>query len=228
MSDEELDLITVDKLDQPMVYDTSRIFAEVDEVVARSLTEHNPDIAFGAAKTLLKAGYLAGVGLARLLYLMYNNWHRYEIDMDFFDAAMETTGKSRRVIERYMRDIAELHEGDAVPEQFKEQITGRPLADQNAIATAVASGYPISDDQWEKLANANNGVEVLAIMREIKGTPPRKNTLSLKLTRDGDIYVWYQGESFHVGWLDVNEAEENEPIKKAIDRILSNAGIMRE
>ena len=224
---DDLDLTLVSTMDQPVPFDASTILEAVEAVVQKSLDEHNPDVAFGAGATLIRAARLSGIGLAKLLYLVYSNWTKYEIDMDFYDAGCESLGMKRITLERYVR-IWGMFDSGEVPETAVQTLLQRPMSDLNAVATAFASGFPITPEKWETIATAESGAAVLEIMREVKQSPPKGNTISLKLTRDGDIYAWYKGESFHVGWLDINDAEEHEPVKKAIDRIVSGSGIMRE
>ena len=218
------DLITT-ALDQTLAVDTKSVYAKVDEIIEHSLAEKEPDIAFSAGQALLSAGKLAGKGLARLLYLMESNWTKYELDMDFIDAAFEALGLTRITIERYVRDVKFLQKAE-IPPEHKEAIEQLDMASLNAVATAWASGRDVTKEQWKQIANASSRSEILDVMRDVKDSPPRKNSLVIRLTRSGDLFAHSgQNDPVHVGWLHTDETSD--AVQKAINRIVDSAGILK-
>ncbi len=48
------------------------------------------------------------------------------------------------------------------------------------------------------------------------------------MERDGSLYTWMNDEKKYVGFLDVKEAEADEDVAKAIERIISSSQIIRK
>jgi hypothetical protein len=223
--DNQLEIIET-ALDQPLPIQPLVVLDKVEDVFAQSIKDKDPAIAFNAAKILIAATRIAGLGMAKLLFLMRDNWPQYHVPDNFEDVAYEAIGLSKVTISRYIR-IWEMFYSKDVPPQIVENLQQRPIKDLSAIATTWA-GYPIPDDKWEELAHAEDNSTVLEILREIKGEEPRKNSIILRLERNGTIRAWNRDQGHFVGYLNLDDGKDNEIVGKAIERIINGAGIMRE
>jgi hypothetical protein len=172
---------------------------------------------------LRQIAQLSGIALAKFFYLIRENWDEYEIGDDFDDVAFDYVGVAKETVDRYVR-VWKMHELKLIPEQFAEDIRQKNIKDQIPIATAVAQGYEINEDDWQELVDAPDNTTVGAKVREIKGKEPSKSALLIFLTSDGTLSVTQEGETEFVGYLNVDDA--GLIAEKAIERIKRSAGIL--
>lgn len=205
-------------------YTTQQVFQSVDALVQKAVDDGDPEIAFNAGRTLQEANRLSGLGLARLLYGLKVNWPVFNIDVPFEDVAYQHLELDKANINRYVRVIEMLESGE-LPEEVKAKLEKRPIRDLIPIATTFASGYAM-EDQWDKLVEASNNNEVQEQLRDIKGTPPRSNSLIIRIQRDGTLRAYPGGE--FVGYLAFEEMKEKPLVEKAIRRIINSCGILEE
>lgn len=224
--DTDLDLLLTTGLDQPLPFNPSNMFQVLDEVIQRAINENNPEVAFDLGAQMITTGRLMGLGLSRMIYALSERWAAFEIDESFEDYASPRLGLAKETIRRSVYVQSMLTSGK-VPEKVVEVLEQRPMKDLNAIATAFAGGYTPTEDQWQRLANAPDNSSVLKELRDIKQAPPRSNQMTLYFKQDGTIMmIMAGGNPVEVGWLHANSA--NPDVQKAITRIVSNAGMMRE
>ncbi len=199
----------------------------VDAVIAESVMEKSPDKAIRLCKFLIGATQLSGLALAKILYELRKNWWKFEIDEDFTDYIYKEIGKHRHTVERYLA-IADML-GNYVPKDVKPQLEKMPVGSLAPIANAIKQGYRLEPKDWQEVTQATSPNEVREIIREIKGQKGKKSLITLILDRHGSIWVYnFNEERFFVGSLDIREAEDNEYVAKAIERIVGNAGILRK
>ena len=99
------------------------------------------------------------------------------------------------------------------------------MKDLNALGAARSQGYEIED--WDKLANASNNNEFLKVIREdVKQAPARKNSLMIFLEENGDLVGWYGDTRFSIGYLNIQDVEDEPMLMKAINRIVNSSGII--
>lgn len=223
---DELALLT-NSLDQSIPFDTDQLSKAIEEVIQQALEKDDPSIAFNVGRSLIKASKLAGLGLAELLFTMKSYWPAFETGEEFEDRAFVEFGLSKATIMRYIRDWEMLNSGD-IPPQLENKIAEKNMKDINAIATTWASGYDIPEKAWEELADAPDNNAVLGILRDVKGIEPRVSSLVIRMERDGTLRGWMQGEGHFLGYLAVEEAKDDDTVKKAIERIISSSGIVLE
>lgn len=214
-------------LDQPIPVSADDILQEVDRIIDRAVETGDPAPALAAGLTLIKASSLAGLGLVKLIYKLKLNWQYFDMSDGFEDYIQQVWGLAAVTTSRYVR-IWEMFDGGEVPPRLVDDLQQRPLKDLVAISTAVASGYNINEDEWEELATAPDNSTVLAKIRDIKGVEPKGNSIILRLERDGTIRGYKRGEAFFVGYLAVEEMQDKPEVGRAVERIISGAGILRE
>lgn len=221
-------------LDQPTKLVTKEeveiFYDRIDEVLQHSFDKGDPEYALSFAQNLLKLDKLAGLGMARLLTGMSRKWDWYELDIAFEDYIHINIGLSKETIVRYVRDyevIEGLENNKEIPKSVVDAIKQRPIKDINAIATCAAS-CDITPEQWEELADAPDNTTVLQTIRKIKDVPPRKNSLVIRLSRDGSLYA-YPGNrnQIYIGELALDKRDDPD-VNRAINRIVTAAGILIE
>jgi hypothetical protein len=120
-------------------------------------------------------------------------------------------------IERYINLWEHYEKGSLI-----EEIKNRPLSEQIAIVAVVEDGrYEIKEDDWEELVDAANGTEIRRILRKIKGKEPTKGSYVLHLGRDGELYVWHQGQRVYWGQVKLPNGT-TDPIEKRVIEKMCN------
>ena len=120
-------------------------------------------------------------------------------------------------IERYINLWEHYEKGSLI-----EEIKNRPLSEQIAIVAVVEDDrYEIKEDDWEELVDAANGTEIRRILRKIKGKEPTKGSYVLHLGRDGELYVWHQGQRVYWGQVKLPNGT-TDPIEKRVIEKMCN------
>lgn len=221
------DFSIITSLDQPVsTIDAGDTLKKVEQIIEKSVLEHSPEPAISAINKLREISQLSGLALAKLIFLLDFHWKEISSDV-FEDCIFPETGLSKRTVERYIRVWKMLTSGD-VPKQIMDELQSRPIKDLEAISDTWASGFPIEESQWKELVEAPDTNTVAEQLRNIKGVPPRSNSLVIKLQRDGSLRGYTKSENFFIGYLAVEEITDNPNVEKAINRIVNSAGILKE
>jgi len=222
MSDE---LMLISSFDQSVSADTSWVFDQIDQKIRESVEKRSAFIALNICRELKAVGQVAGLGLAKTLYQIKQNWENYDdVGDNFEDTISDYAGINVRTVERYIR-VWKMKEDNIVPKELEKDIFDRNIKEIIPIANAINQGYEIEDDEWQELADAPDLNTVGGIMRDIKGQPPRKSALQIVMDRDGTLNAIQAGEFGYVGFLNVDE--DNEVAQKAIARLVSSGGIIK-
>ena len=220
------DLLLIGNLDQSIPVDGDWAMSRIDEVLKQSLKEKNVDLALDMCKQLVAIGQVVGIGLAKALYFLQKNWEKYKIDEAFEDYVFDKIGKHRHTVERYVK-IWGMFDNAVVPQDYIEEFQQKSVNELAPIANAVYQGHEISAEAWEKLSEAPDPNTIAKIVREdIKGQPPRKNTLQLYMDTEGNIWAFQSDIRYFVGQLEIYSQEK--PIQQAIERILDRSGVMKQ
>jgi len=223
MNDE---LIISTSFDQSINSKDLSILDRVNRIVEDAIRKHNAYIALDACKALRQATKISGLGLAKILYLIYMHWDDFEIEDEFDDVVYEYVGLHRYTVQKYIK-VWGMHQEKIIPAQFEEEIIQKNIGEQIPIANALKQGYKIDEQTWDKLANAPDFQSVAKIVREeVKNKPPSVDALRLYLDGVGTIWA-YKGEvKAMVGTLLVHD--KSEVVQQSIQRIVNNCGMMEE
>jgi len=219
MSDSVMTIMS--SFDQPIYANTEWIEQKVDEIINKSLEEHDVFIALNACKELTTVSKLSGLGLAKFLYLIKKNWHKYNVEENFDDVVYAYIGVHKHTVDRYVK-VYELI-AEYAPSEVAPTLKQYNMNMLIPIANAVAEGFDVSEKQWEKILEAPDANAISTIVREeIKEIPPRKSLLLIVFHEsDGTIWAWQNNTRHYVGKLEV-DAEDNY-VKRAIERITTNS-----
>lgn len=228
--DDDFDLVLVGDLDQPIDVIQTEFMAKIDAIINESIKEKDPSKSIQLCKFLIGTAQLSGLALAKILYELQNNWWRFDIDEAFVDFIFKEIGKHRHTVERYLKIANMLY--NYAPKDIRPVLEKMPVGSLIPIASIVSQGYQLEPEDWVEFAEADNTQDVNRIAREIRtgsGEKSRKSLLSLWMDRNGSIWAYNNNEErFFVGSLAIREAEEDDFIAKAIERIISNSGILKQ
>lgn len=220
--DKDLEItVSLDKLQ----VEHQDILSEVDEHIKYAIEAKDVELAFMFCKDRLIKIKNEGLALAKALWMINYNWNVFKLGDEFLPTANDYLGSylHPHTIERYVKVWNMLT--SYVPEELKEELKGKNIKYLIPIANAVASGYEVDNETWEKLADAPMS-EIPEIVREdITKKPARKNNLTLKIDENGSIWAYTISGRYFIGSLEVKIEEEH--VQKAVNRIITNSGILR-
>jgi len=217
---EEFSITT--SLDQSLPVEVQDELDRVDTIMNQSIADKDVDAAFGLCGQYAAGMKVRGLALCKALHLMNENWNVYNVGDEFIDVAYQYLGLVRHTVERYIK-IWDLF--SVVPTEYLPAIQQMNLKTLAPIAFAVAQGNELEDKDWEKITDDTSFAYVNKYVREeIKGQDPRKSGLPLSIDREGSIWAHTEDNWFFIGSLEVGDTEPT--IKKAINRIVNNSGIL--
>lgn len=220
----ERDLEITTSLDQNIQTQHQDILETVELAIADAVKNRDVDLAFHFCQKMIGEMKRSGIGLAKALWMINKNWSLFQIGDDFEPTAQDYLGLHPHTIERYVKVWEMLT--NHVPLELKDEVQQKNIRSLIPIANAVAAGYEIEGETWEKLAEAPDYSEISKIMREdVTKKPARKNNLTLKVDNRGSIWAYTTNGAFFVGSLEIRD--ENEFVKKAVERIITNSGMLR-
>jgi len=220
------DLLLLGNLDQPLRVDSSEILQRIEDRINESVAEKSSIIALNVCRELCGIGQVTGLALAKALYLTGEHWNEYEdVEGDYEETIVEYTGLHKSTVQRYRR-VWRMFARKQVPDEIEDQLKQRNIKDLIPIANAVSDGYEIYDEDWDDIVNASDYHEVSAKIRDIKGTPPRRQSLQIMMDSDGTLSAIKDNKFGHVGYLALDE--DNEVSQQAIERIKKSSGIMEK
>lgn len=217
------DLDITAPLDQQLPVDFDDILEMIDELFVVSVDTKNVDLVYDFCSHRVKQLKLSGISLAKALWMLHENWGVYEIGDEFLDAVTFRLGLHRHTIERYIRVWDMLK---SAPKELVDDLQQQGIKSLIPIAHAIAQGYEIDGDTWNKLADAPDYSTVSHIINEdVKGKEGRSNRLTIYIDRDGSMWAVSGEARLFVGSLELSD--ENEMVQKAIKRIIDNAGMIQ-
>jgi hypothetical protein len=217
-------------MDEPVAlakHTQQEIFKKVDDLVAEAVAEGDPLVAISGITQLTGLERLVGLGKAKLLWEIKTRWESFKTGEEFSDFILEHTSVSRMTVDRYLL-AWDMYANKRIPEKLIPAIMGRSMRDQVEIAKIV-DRVDVNKKDWERIAGASNGHEVIEIKRELTGQKPRKSGLVIRLRRNGDLQAIDSEKKTHfAGYLEVDKAKEDPIIARTIERLTRGAGVLIE
>jgi hypothetical protein len=212
--------------DLPTIQGDDDLLQRVTQEINAAADSHDVERATAICSYFYRGIRLAGKSLSQALYSFWLRWEDFGIGEDFVDYIHARLGITEHTVDRYLRVAHMLAEAD-IPSDVKDIIQEKGMQQLIPIAHAYAQGYEITDEQWEKLAQAHNHSEVAQVVnRDIKNTENRENALTITLSRTGSIMVRKgNGPTKFVGSLEIGD--EHPEVQAAISRIIGNSGILK-
>jgi hypothetical protein len=218
----------ISPLDQSLDIDGSEeeILTRVEELINKAIEERDVISALNVPRQIIMVQKVAGLGLAKSIYMIKQNWEVFELDESFDEYAMDWFGAHKATITRYERVWRNLHSetSNTIPEDAKDKLRSMNLSSQIVVANIIDQGYDLEEDEWKELSEQPDYHSVSRIAREIKGKEPRSQSLQIWIEEDGTIKCSKGGGIYYVGWLDA--MNDNGIVKQAIERIKKHTGVM--
>ena len=213
------------------------IFDLADKAVYDSLEDGNFDFAAEVISSYRSMSRASELGISKVLHGV--NAHFLDVQHEdgetFFKWSVRNSGYVIETVEKHI-GVWEMLSGDYIPPQYLDQIksqTMRQLVRVYGLTTLpkknqinydfLTQDYVLENDDWLALSEASDERRVSEIVSKIKDKPRNKNFMSLKISKDGDIFAYQGNEVVTIGFLDVHT--DDPLIYKAIKRITSNSGI---
>jgi len=223
-------IVPTSTMDEPLAlaeHTQQEVFKKVDDLVAAAVAEGDPLVAISGITELTGLERLVGLGKAKLLWEIKSRWEAFNTGEEFSDFILEHTSVSRMTVDRYLL-AWDMYATNRIPAKLVPSIMGRSMRDQVEIAKIV-DRVDLSKKEWERIAGASNGHEVIEIKRELTGQKPRKSGLVIRLRRNGDLQALDSDKKVHfAGYLEVDKAKDDPIIARTIERITRGAGILVE
>ena len=194
----------------------------IDDVIVELNKTNDTKGMDNALETLIGMSKFSVFYQCRLLHGYQKWWDETEqskIQNDnFFDNVKSKHDLPNRLtIERYI-NLWSHYDKKSLPIEIKS----RPLSEQIAIVAVVEDDrYEIKEDDWEDLVDASNGTEVRRILRRVKGKEPTKGSYVLHLGREGELYVWHQGQRVYWGQVKLPNGTTDPIEKRVIEKMCS-------
>lgn len=221
------DLIVANKKE---LVDAQDFYFRLDAVMEKALATKDVELVLNEGVRLIQIGQLTGMGLAKLAFELKKVWREFGVGATFEDTIMQYWSMEKVTLNRYMQiwEMRVALQEQGISQEIREALEEKTLDEQVKISIAWASGFPMDETVLQKLADAESPAEVYDMVRDIKNEEPRKNSLNIRLTRDGSLYAYAGQDSngLYVGYLDIDSNDDT--IKKAINRILNSCRIRQD
>jgi len=222
---DELSNEIVGGLDQALPVDMIDALDEVDSVIAQAQMMGDPDIVLNEIRSNLSQVRASGLSLCKLLYKLRGVWDNLS-DQDFSETVFSHTGLGSTTVDRYIA-IWTMYADRLLPDSVSSAIQQKPLRVQVPIAKLMEQGFKPTPEQWQKLSDAPDNSTTLAIVREIKGTEPRKSAVLIFIDKAGHLSAAQDGEMIEIGMF-FADALKSVLGAKAIKRIIDDSRIMEK
>lgn len=171
-------------------------------------------------------GYSAHA-LAKLLYKIRTVWELFNIGEPYEDVVFERMGIAKATTDKYVKMWEAIFENDAITEETKGKLMGRPIRDLLMLTAAAREGS-LDNDALSKAADAPDRATIRDLIKGARGDATSSGTaLIAKLVwredashPKGTILVRVNDETFEAGWLDVDSKED--AIMRLVERIINN------
>lgn len=204
-------------------FTTEDVLEGVDNLLAEIKETGEFEAGTNALRSMSGIARVTGWASAKLLHGMMFEWTEQGHDPEkFTDYIKDMTFLKPLIVERYIMAWTAIQ---SIP-QISEQLLAQPIKNGIALGSAIAQGYELTDEQLEELADAKSNQEFLSVIRDVKGKPARKSSLTIYLERDGTLKAWQSERGVFIGDLDVKS--DDPMVKKAIERITISSGIIKK
>jgi hypothetical protein len=202
----------------------------IDTLIQSSIIQGDPSEIFSFGRGLWKAGHMNSLMLAKLLSKASQQWQMFQMGDNtdrFEDAVQAEIGISPQTTRKYSQLWDNVFDNENIPIKVRLALYGMPIKSLLLLTGAARDGDQLD---WEKVAAASNGSEIRDMVREVRGErTSSKTSTRIKMDRFGQLTVLPKGGSPYgtkIGTLDVNLAEKDPEVKRAITRIVERSGIL--
>lgn len=194
----------------------NNMLAQVDQAIENGELESFIDTVSNINKT-------TGITLAKAWYLYDLAWDQNERQETFIQYASQRFGYTPTIIDRYIKAWMIVI---SAPEALTDAFKGKSIKELIPLGVSYANeSIELDDETWEEFAGMQGDKEVSAKIKEMKGTSPRKGSLTIWVDADGTIQASKDGEIVHVGFL--NTDDDDPIVQHAINRIVDGGRLIK-
>lgn len=219
--DKELEITT--PLDRNINTENKSLLDEIEKDIEQAVNHKDAEEAFAVCERMVGNIRRSGIALAKALWMINKHWSVFQLGDEFEATAQHYLDLHPHTIERYLK-VWEMIT-NVVPAEFKEDLQQKNIKSLIPVANAVAQGYEFEDKDWERITKSTDYAEVSKAVQEATGKTPRSNNLSLKIDEHGSIWAYTPHAVLFVGSLEIQDPDPI--VRKAIERIISNSGILK-
>jgi hypothetical protein len=196
-------------------------FQAIDDEIMNLYATGNIDRAMKVLNGLDAVESLTGHAKAKLLWASSKWYETNAPENNFSDDVSSVTNLKKVTVDRYVL-VWKYVEDLTIPKEISE----RPMRDLIPIAKTISQGYDISKEQWKKIDLCSNDGELRDVLRKIKGKAERKSATVIKISRDGSLNGWKDNKKYFLGFLNVEDAQNDSVIAEFIEKIKNDVGII--
>jgi hypothetical protein len=209
------------------------LFAQVDDIVVRSISAGDPLIAMDYGLSLKRSAQLKGLALAKLLHGLQSNWQMFRaagIGEEFEDFVYAYLSIPPETSRKYAAMWQGIFMNPNVSEDIKLQLQTKPMEHLLLLKAAVEEGSISDDDLRTVTILDKQGIRDM--VNKARGMQTSgKNAVRIAIQmRDGDypagtILALSNGDREIIGVLELNPPYEF--AQKAVARILNSCGFIQ-
>lgn len=215
------------------------VIAEVDSRMSKALLMGDPNIAFSFIRDFSSWSLAKGIGSAKLLHQTWTEWPKFMaagVDEEWENYAPGASGLSLEQCRKYRDLVQDVYENPNVPEFAKKALLSKSLDGQLRVRAAAKAG-DLTDDDWERIADAVTSQEIGQIVRDRRGAATSSESrIIIVVGRDGVVKAKQgtAGKYVTIGTLRLSRTDtegddyEHRIRAIAIERIVRSAGILEQ
>jgi len=196
------------------------ILADCDEL--KDLTP-----AFDYGRQMFMAVHAKGIGLAQLLWGVYERWTKYGTKDETFEARVYAEwGIAKETTTKYIRMWRSIFANSQLPNQIKDALYERPMHTLKRLAKPAREGT-LTEGDWEAIIKASDHHAIVQIIESRAGKPKRGfKPINIRLYDNGQLIAFRGDKVSPLGILrNSPEDLEDELRWEAIERIKKASGI---
>ncbi|MBE0573331.1 hypothetical protein IH575_00305 [Candidatus Dojkabacteria bacterium] len=206
-----------------------KIFDMIDETIEQSIALGDVQPAMAMGRALRRGIQANGLALAKLLYKVSEAWEVFQYEDDLYEVIYTELGVAHSTAYKYINMWSAIFANPDIPDDVKQELEGKPIKALNLLTAAAREGE-ISEEDWERVADATTSSEVRGIVRDIRGERTSSRTaivMEVNLTT-GAIYARRGDDVQVVGMLLMSQRENSDLIDAAINKIVTNCNMMEK
>lgn len=219
---EDLDLYG-DNQDATLTAGDLLLFKDVDEIVRQAVEFHDVRIATKMGRALRRDVRVRGVGMAKLLWSIRDNWSQFDAEDDFYNVIEDEVGLAVSTVHKYVNLWESLFANPDISDDVKQRLLCKPTRTLLLLTGLANDGDEVN---WDEVSRATSHNEVREIVKEARGEQTSSATaIHIRVDmRTGQMSA-QRGDEPPVIFGLLNLKMETEVGRKAVERIIREARI---
>lgn len=202
-----------------------QILEKVDGILVSAVETGNPTEALNAMEALLGISRISGLAFSKFTYVMAHNWKKFNQRDSFIERMVDKFGKTEKTVKDHIKIWSFLVESD-IDKKYLERFKTMPIRCLIPIANLWKQEFEVESEDWARLSNAPDPTTINKIIREIKGKPPKKDSLQIEwAANEKHLIAWKAGKPHYV-YLAYDEKDE--VIQAALARLFGDGRVLEK